>query len=119
MTSHRDLYPALADSTTFAQLKSFEIAYRSHRFPYINKNSAGSKKVTEKLKNGDIIALVTKTDGLDVSHMAIIVADEKGVFHMLHASSAKKEVILENDDLKETLRRNRSCSGIRVIRIKE
>ena len=119
MTSHRDLYPALADSATFAQLKSFEIAYRSHRFPYINKNSAGSKKVTEKLKNGDIIALVTKTDGLDVSHMAIIVADEKGVFHMLHASSAKKEVILESDDLKETLRRNRSCSGIRVIRIKE
>ena len=119
MTSHRDLYPALADSAAYARLKSFEIAYRSHRFPYINKNSVGSDKVTDKLRTGDIVALVTKTDGLDVSHMAIIVVDEKGVFHLLHASSAKKEVVLEKDDLKESLRRNRNCTGIRVIRIKE
>ena len=119
MTAHRDKYPALADSATYAQLKSFEIAYRMHRFPYINKNSIDSKKVKEKLKSGDIIALVTKTDGLDVSHMAIIVADEKGEFHMLHASSSKGEVVLEKDVLKESLRRNRNCTGIRIIRIKE
>lgn len=119
MTAHRDKYPALADSATFAQLKSFEIAYRMHRFPYINKNSIDSKKVKEKLKSGDIIALVTKTDGLDVSHMAIIVADEKGEFLMLHASLSKGEVVLEKDVLKESLRRNRNCTGIRIIRIKE
>lgn len=118
MSAHRDLYPQLADSATYAELKSFEIAYRMHRFPYIRKNSVDSKKVKEKLKSGDIIALVTKTDGLDVSHMAIIVEDEKGKFHMLHASSVDGEIIIEKDDLKETLRRNRNCIGIRVIRIK-
>ena len=119
MSEHRDLYPALADSATFEQFKTFEIAYRMHRFPYINKNSVGSSKVTEKLKSGDIIAIVTKTEGLDVSHMAIIVSDEKGNFHMLHASSDKKQVVIEKDDLKETLRRNRNSMGIRIIRLKQ
>lgn len=118
MTTHRDLYPALADSATFASLKSFEIAYRMHRFPYIRKSDVNSKSIKERLKSGDIIALVTKIDGLDVSHMAIIVADKDGKFHMMHASSDKKKVILETDDLKETLRRNRNCEGIRIIRIK-
>ena len=94
MSAHRNLYPALADSATFAQFKTFEIAYRMHRFPYVNKNSVNSNKVTEKLKSGDIIAIVTKTEGLDVSHMAIIVSDEKGKFHMLHASSDEKKVVI-------------------------
>ena len=89
-----------------------------HRFPYVNKNSVNSNKVTEKLKSGDIIAIVTKTEGLDVSHMAIIVSDEKGKFHMLHASSDEKKVVIEKDDLKETLRRNRNSMGIRIIRLK-
>ena len=89
-----------------------------HRFPYIRKSDVNSKSIKERLKSGDIIALVTKIDGLDVSHMAIIVADKDGKFHMMHASSDKKKVILETDDLKETLRRNRNCEGIRIIRIK-
>lgn len=118
MSAHRNLYLALADSATFAQFKTFEIAYRMHRFPYVNKNSVNSNKVTEKLKSGDIIAIVTKTEGLDVSHMAIIVSDEKGKFHMLHASSDEKKVVIEKDDLKETLRRNRNSMGIRIIRLK-
>ena len=87
-------------------------------FPYIKKESVDSKKIKEKLKTGDIIALVSKTEGLDVTHMAIIVQDEKGKFHMLHASSTKEEVVIEKDDLKETLRRNRNWIGIRIIRLK-
>ncbi len=118
MTSHRDSYPALSDSATYAELKSFEIGYRLHRFPYIKKESVDSKKIKEKLKTGDIIALVSKTEGLDVTHMAIIVQDEKGKFHMLHASSTEKKVVIEKDDLKETLRRNRNWTGIRIIRLK-
>lgn len=118
MTSHRDSYPALSGSATYAELKSFEIGYRLHRFPYIKKESVDSKKIKEKLKTGDIIALVSKTEGLDVTHMAIIVQDEKGKFHMLHASSTKEEVVIEKDDLKETLRRNRNWIGIRIIRLK-
>ncbi len=119
MSMHRDEYPALSDSATYAQLKSFEIAYRMHRFPYIRKDAVESKKIKEKLKVGDIVAFVTKTDGLDVSHMGVIVTDEKGMLHLLHASLKGGMVMIEKDDLKEMLRRNRNCTGVRIIRIKD
>lgn len=118
MTANRDKYPQLADSAMFAKIKNFEIGYRMHRYPYLKKEWIDSKKTAAGLKNGDFVALISKTEGLDVSHMGIIIK-EGNSFKLLHASSKDKKVVLEKDDLKETLRRNRSCTGIRIIRIVE
>ena len=118
MTANRDKYPQLADSAMFAKIKNFEIGYRMHRDPYLKKEWIDSKKTAAGLKNGDFVALISKTEGLDVSHMGIIIK-EGNSFKLLHASSKEKKVVLEKDDLKETLRRNRSCTGIRIIRIVE
>lgn len=118
MTANRDKYPQLADSAMFAKIKNFEIGYRMHRYPYLKKEWIDSKKTAAGLKNGDFVALISKAEGLDVSHMGIIIK-EGNSFKLLHASSKEKKVVLEKDDLKETLRRNRSCTGIRIIRIVE
>ena len=118
MTANRDKYPQLADSAMFAKIKNFEIGYRMHRYPYLKKEWIDSKKTAAGLKNGDFVALISKNEGLDVSHMGIIIK-EGNSFKLLHASSKEKKVVLEKDDLKETLRRNRSCTGIRIIRIVE
>ena len=118
MTANRDKYPKLADSAMFAKIKNFEIGYRMHRYPYLKKEWIDSKKTAAGLRNGDFVALISKTEGLDVSHMGIIIK-EGNSFKLLHASSKEKKVVLEKDDLKETLRRNRSCTGIRIIRIVE
>ena len=64
------------------------------------------------------MALVTKAEGLDVSHMGVIIKSGDKLY-LLHASSTDKKVVLEKDELKETLRRNRSWTAIRVIRIVE
>ena len=118
MTANRDKYPQLADSAMFAKIKNFEIGYRMHRYPYLKKEWIDSKKTAAGLKNGDFVALISKTEGLDVSHMGIIIKEGNSI-KLLHASSKEKKVVLEKDDLKETLRRNRSCTGIRIIRIVE
>ena len=118
MTANRDKYPQLADSAMFAKIKNFEIGYRMHRYPYLKKEWIDSKKTKAGLKNGDIVALLTKVDGLDVSHMGVLIKDGEKLW-LLHASSKDKKVVLEKDDLKETLRRNRSWTGVRVIRIIE
>ena len=118
ITANRDKYPQLADSAMFAKIKNFEIGYRMHRYPYLKKEWIDSKKTAAGLRNGDFVALISKTEGLDVSHMGIIIK-EGNSFKLLHASSKEKKVVLEKDDLKETLRRNRSCTGIRIIRIVE
>ncbi len=114
MTSHRSSYPALADSANFAGVKNAEVGYRSHRFPYIKPQNVKNAGIRE----GDIIAIVTNIKGLDVSHMGIATIID-GRVHLMHASSKKGEVIIDPLPLQEYLRKNRSATGIRVIRLKE
>lgn len=115
MSANRNLYPALADSATFAKIKEAEIGYRNHKFPYI-KSSRVNKAAKSFLKTGDIIALCTGKKGLDVSHMGVLFIDEEGTPFLLHASSKAGKVVLDSIPLNSYLRNNGS-QGIRVIRI--
>lgn len=70
------------------------------------------------LKGGDIIALTTKTSGLDVSHMGIIVIEKDGP-HLLHASSKEGKVIIDKLPLVEYMRKAHQLTGIRVLRLQD
>lgn len=114
MTSHRDKYPALADSAEYERMKNAEIGYRSHKYHYIkgiNVNGAD-------LKDGDVVALITRTPGLDVSHMGFIVMKGK-VPYLLHASSKAGKVVIDEISLADYIRRSKNVTGIRVIRLKD
>ncbi len=112
MTTHRDDYPALADSATFAAIKAMESGFHGHRTPYIKSSRVGSAT----LRDGDIVAFTTSRPGLDVAHTGIIKI-VKGKPMLLHASSAAGKVTLEERPLADYLRRNRSLTGIRVFRL--
>lgn len=116
MSRNRDAYPALSDSAQYANMRKIESGYRSHRFPYIKSSRTGSKALWRELKDGDIVCITSKTPGLDVQHLGIVKKVD-GVPHLIHASSAAKKVILDKIPLDEYMRKNRSASGIRVIRI--
>ncbi len=73
------------------------------------------KGATNILRDGDIIAFTTKTEGLDVSHVGIIIVD-KGIVRLLHASSKAGKVTIDPLPLAEYLRKNRNITGGRVIR---
>lgn len=118
MSKHRELYPALKDSVTYEKLRNCEIGYRSHRFPYISKQQMKSKDLISQLESGDFVALVTKVEGLDVTHMGIIEKKDKDIY-LLDASSSGGKVQLETDDMMEMLRRQRSNLGIRIFRIRQ
>lgn len=117
MSSHRDKYPALKDSAEYARIKNAEIGYRNHRFPYIKATRLGAKPIISALKEGDVVAITTKTPGLDVSHMGIIVKID-GAPYLMHASSKQGKVVIDSLNLAEYLRRN-GGTGIRVIRLNE
>lgn len=118
MSSHRNSYKQLTDSIEFDRIKNIEMGYRLHRFPYIKKERLIKKNVQKALMEGDIIALTTKIDGLDVSHMGIITFVD-GTPHLLHASMTAKKVIIDPRPLHEYLRRGKNLTGIRVIRLSE
>lgn len=118
MSRHRDSYPSLADDAVFERIKSTEGGYRSHRFPVIKKGDLKMRDMRTVFSDGDIVCLVTKTDGLDVSHLGII-ENVNGAPHLLHASSLAKKVIIDPLDLADMLQRSKTNIGIRIVRIVE
>lgn len=118
MSSNRSKYPAMTPDANYEGIKNAEIGYRNHRFPYIKAQNVGAKPVRQAFRSGDVVAFLTKTPGLDVAHLGIIVVKE-GVPYLLHASSSAGKVVLNETPLEEVFRKNRSYSGLRVIRLHE
>ena len=116
MSKHRSSYPSLKDSTIFEKIRNIEVGYRSHRFPYIKKESLKSRSTKNTFKSGDIIGMVTKIDGLDISHLGIVVK-ENNELYFINASMSGKKVQLEKTTFYEYLANIRSCIGVRVFRI--
>ena len=118
MSTHRDNYPSLVNDTIFEKIKNFEIGYRNHRFPYIKKESLNSKDVKSVVRRGDFVGLVTRIDGLDISHLGIVELDANGNIVLLDASSIGKKVMLEDVDLKHQLSKSPKTEGVRFFRLK-
>lgn len=116
MTTHRDSYKSLADNNEYAKILDVEKNFVSHQFPYIKKINIRNKSTSNALKDGDIVALTTKTNGLDVSHMGLI-AIVDGVPHLMHASMKAMKVIIDPLPLYKYLNNSKSLTGIRVIRL--
>ena len=115
MSTHRKLYPALADDENYYKIKSVEAGFSNHRYPYIKGAGLKGKQIAEVAQDGDIVIFTTSTPGLDATHMGIIkMAD--GTPMLLHASSKEKKVVLDQLSLADYIARNRP-EGIRLVRM--
>lgn len=116
MTHHTDSYRQLKnDSVMVEKIRRYEL--RRHRFPYVKRSWLNDKAVKAALRSGDFVSLVTKTEGLDVSHNGIIIVDDKGDPYLLDASMSGGKVMLEGKPLFKYLERSRTNIGIRVFRM--
>jgi len=114
MTSHREAYPALADDRTFQAIRHDEARLtRTRRFT-IPKEKVGS--MLAKLETGDIIAMTSTVEGLDVSHVGLVHRNPRGEVHLLHASRSGGAVQITALSLVDYLMANPSMSGIKVAR---
>ena len=68
------------------------------------------------IRTGDILALVTSIEGLDVTHLGFAVW--KGdKLHLMHASMTHKKVVVDERTLYDYLQTRKSCPGVRVVRL--
>lgn len=118
MSTHRDSYSSLKNDSIFDKIRNVEIGYRNHRFPYVRKEQLYSNDVKNVVKRGDFVGLVTKVNGLDISHLGIVELDSKGNLVLLDASSIGKKVMLEAVDLRTQLSKQQSNKGVRFFRMK-
>lgn len=116
MTENADKYPALADSANLARMKDVELGFRLHKVPYIKTVDLSNKMIKDELRDGDIVALITKTKNLDASHMGIVVKKD-GEPHLLHASYSNGKVEISAVTLADFMKRNHNLLGIRVFRL--
>ena len=118
MTHHTANYRQLKDDSVMVEkIKGFEAGYRNHRFPYIKRSWLNDKALKAELRSGDFVGLVTKIEGLDISHLGIIIVDEKGDPYLLDASMSGGKVMLEAKPLFKYLERSKTNIGIRVFRM--
>ena len=70
------------------------------------------------MRDGDILATVSRRPGLDVNHVGLAVWGRDGRLHLLNASSLRHRVVEERWTLAEYLRRQKSVAGLRVVRLR-
>lgn len=109
LTDHREEHPPLRDAAAFRRMRIVEAACSRQTLHFIPK--ADLPGIENRIENGDIIAVATDADGIDVSHTGIAVRGPRGL-HLLHASSAMGKVILSDETLYRYLIFGRARTGI-------
>lgn len=115
MSTHVNSYPALqADTVLVEEIRKTENEINKRELFFVPENKI--KQTEDKIKNGDLIAITTTVEGLDISHVgiAIYVNDR---LHLMHASSKAKKVVISDIPLAEMLMHNKYQSGIMLARL--
>ena len=107
-----------SDSTLIAAIEEFEKPFREIEVKYIPKSALNSSRKTLSIEDGDILALVTAIKGLDVSHVGFAKWID-GKLHLVHASSSKGTIIIDEQTLFDYMKSKKNNLGIRVFRIQK
>ena len=115
MSTHPQSYRHLkGNAQAIESIAEIERRFNKKEIKYIPKETI-EKTGKEDIKEGDIIAIVTAIEGLDVSHVGF--AHWNGqTLHMIHASSAAGKVINDTTRLADYLAKRKKHLGIRVFR---
>jgi hypothetical protein len=114
MTTNPDRYPPLKNAANLRRMKSVERTISKRSLCFIPKKTL--RWLEDRIRDGDLIAITTNTEGLDVQHVGLA-ARVKNRIHLLHASSIEGKVILSQKTLYRYLMESRARSGIMVARV--
>lgn len=117
MSRNAHKYPMLKGNEELTgAIAGYEKPYIGKRIEYIPKEKLYMTQEALEIRNGDMLALVTSVNGLDVSHVGFAVW-KNGKLHMLHASSAAGKVINDPVPLHEYMKKRKSQLGVRIFRM--
>ncbi len=112
MTTHKGSYPQMVkNEANYQCIAQVEENLRQLNLTYLP--TSGISEVYSQLKSGDIIAITTNIQGLDVTHTGLVYRQANQV-GLIHASPAGQVTIAP--DLQQYVSRVRGASGILVVR---
>lgn len=118
MSTHPESYKQLKQNQHFIPLiekQEKEISCREYY--YIPKEELKSKE--EKIKNGDLLAITTTVEGLDIGHVGIAIKMDDGRIHLLHAPHENTKVQISEEPLSDYLMKYKRHSGVIILRVME
>lgn len=118
MSSNPGKYKMLKDNPDYIpEIAETEKNTSRKSYRYIPKSFVKNSVLLRKsIRDGDIIATTTTLKGLDIQHVGFAIWHKDGL-HMLNASSLHHKVVEESMMLYEYLQKQKSMTGIRIIRI--
>ena len=114
MSSHRELYPFLKDDVNYEKIQDSENYLNNQSICILPQDKIEASEYL--IRSGDIIALTTSINGLDITHTGIASREKDGRIHLLHASSSG-EVKVSELPLVDYLKKVKKNTGIMVARI--
>ncbi|WP_228527575.1 N-acetylmuramoyl-L-alanine amidase-like domain-containing protein [Pararhodonellum marinum] len=114
MTANPRFYAQLANPEYVKKLKQSEAAISKRAYHYIPKEEIA--KHEQKIQSGDLIAITTPMQNLDIVHVGFAVK-KNGRIHLMHASTGSMKVEISEKPLSDYLMGNKSQSGIMVARL--
>ena len=116
MTTHVDSYlPMKKNPELVKEMASHEKNWQGTVVSYIPKEKLNLPHGDLKIKDGDVLALVTNIKGLDVVHVGFAFWKDNQL-HLLHASSSAKKVIEDPKTQYESSKNTKAHIGVRAIR---
>ena len=116
MTTHVDSYlPMKKNPELVKTMAAHEKNWQGTIVSYIPKEKLDLSLDELKIKDGDVLALVTNIKGLDIVHVGFAFWKE-GKLHLLHASSSAKKVIEDPKTQYESSKNTKAHIGLRAIR---
>ena len=116
MTTHVDSYlPMKKDPALVEVMAAQEKNWQGMVVSYIPKEKLNLSPEELKIKDGDILAMVTNIKGLDIVHVGFAFWKDNQL-HLLHASSVAKKVIEDPQTQYESSKKTKAHIGVRAIR---
>ena len=116
MTTHVDSYlPMKKNPELVKEMAAHEKNWQGMVVSYIPKEKLNLSSNELKIKDGDVLAMVTNIKGLDIVHVGFAFWKE-GKLHLLHASSSAKKVIEDPKTQYESSGKTKAHIGLRAIR---
>ena len=116
MTTHVDSYlPMKKNPELVKEMASHEKNWQGTVVSYIPKEKLNLPPEGLKIKDGDVLALLTNIKGLDVVHVGFAFWKDNQL-HLLHASSSAKKVIEDPKTQYESSKNTKAHIGVRAIR---
>ena len=116
MTTHVDSYQPMKKNPALVEVMAAqEKHWQGTIVSYIPKEKLNLPPEELKIKDGDILAMVTNIKGLDIVHVGFAFWKDNHL-HLLHASSSAKKVIEDPKTQYESSGKTKAHIGVRAIR---